>query len=147
MRSPCLFLVVLVAAAVSSCADFESPEDPTGGLPDVAISDPSFSADIQPIFTKRCSIGGCHSLASRQGDLVLVSGFAYDSLVRVPAVLNPSFERVEPGDSDSSWLVRMIDADPARRNNNARMPLLSTPLTPNQIATIVNWIDRGAQRN
>lgn len=113
----------------------------------MVIANPSFNADIQPIFTKRCSIGGCHSLASRQGDLVLVSGFAYDSLVGVMAALNPSFLRVKPSDSDSSWLVRMIEADPARRNSNARMPLLSTPLTPNQIATIVNWIDRGAQRN
>jgi hypothetical protein len=54
---------------------------------------------------------------------------------------------VEPGNAADSWLVRRIGADPALRNGLPRMPLAATPLTPNQIATIVNWIDQGALRN
>ena len=52
------------------CADFESTVDPTGGLPDVEVANPSFANDIQPIFVRRCAIGGCHSLNSARADLL-----------------------------------------------------------------------------
>lgn len=129
------------------CADFESTVDPTGGLPDVEVANPSFASDIQPIFTARCAIGGCHSLGSARADLVLVAGHAYDSIVNKPSFLNPALDRVEPGDAASSWLVRMIEDDDAARLHFSRMPLGGQPLTRNQIATIVNWIENGALRN
>jgi hypothetical protein len=143
----CTTLILVSGALAWGCADFEATVDPTGGLPDVEVTNPSFANDIQPIFTKRCSIGGCHSLASAQSQLVLVEGHAYDALVNMPSSLAPGFVRVDPGDAANSWLVRMIEADDAARFNNARMPLGGQPLTPNQIATIVNWIERGALRN
>jgi hypothetical protein len=139
---------LLMAIALAwGCADFESTVDPTGGLPDVELANPSFANDIQPIFSKRCSIGGCHSLNSARGELVLLPGHAYDSIVNKPSFLNPPLDRVEPGDASNSWLVRMIEDDDAARLNFARMPLGGRPLTPNQIATIVNWIENGAPRN
>jgi hypothetical protein len=140
-------LMLVAVALVWGCADFEATVDPTGGLPDVEVANPSFANDIQPIFTKRCSIGGCHSLASAQSQLVLVEGHAYDALVNQPSSLAPGFVRVKPANADSSWLVRMIGPDEDARFNNARMPLAGHPLTPNQIATIVNWIENGALRN
>jgi hypothetical protein len=143
-----LGVTLLMAIALAwGCADFESTVDPTGGLPDVEVANPSFANDIQPIFTKRCSIGGCHSLGAARAELVLVSGHAYDSLVNKPAFIAPQFDRVEPGDAANSWLVLMIAEDDAARFHNARMPLGGQPLTPNQIATIVNWIENGAPRN
>ena len=143
----CLLLLLVGLALVWGCADFETTVDPTGGLPDVEVANPSFANDIQPIFTRRCSTGGCHSLATAQAQLVLVEGHAYDSLVNKPSSLAPGFVRVAPANADTSWLVRMIEADDAARLNNARMPLGGLPLTPNQIATIVNWIENGALRN
>ena len=140
-------LIFVSVALVWGCADFEATVDPTGGLPDVEVTNPSFANDIQPIFTKRCSMGGCHSVASAQGQLVLVDGHAYDSLVNKPSSLVPGFVRVAPGDAANSWLVRMIGPDDDARFNNARMPLAGQPLTSNQIATIVNWIENGALRN
>jgi hypothetical protein len=139
--------LVTVVALVWGCADFEVPVDPTGGLPDVEVANPSFASDIQPIFTQRCSIGGCHSLASRQAELVLVEGYAYDALVNKPAFLASEFVLVEPANADTSWLVRMIVPADSVRFNNVRMPLAGHPLTDNQIATIVNWIENGAPRN
>jgi hypothetical protein len=138
---------VIAALFIIACADFETSVDPTGGLPDVEIANPSFANDIQPIFTKRCSIGGCHSLASRRGNLVLTAGQSYDFLVNRPSVLDSRFDRVEPGNADTSWLVRMIGDDPDARAGFPRMPLASQPLTPNQIANIINWIENGALRN
>jgi hypothetical protein len=142
---------VAAAAAGSllfACADFSGLEDPAFGLPDVEVAQPSFVADVQPIFTKRCVVGGCHTLASEQAGLALDASVAYDELVGVPATSSVDpYLRVEAGNAADSWLMRRLHADPAVRNGQPRMPLAATPLTDNQIATIVNWIDQGALRN
>ena len=140
-------VTALVALAALACADFDTPVDPTGGAPDDLVPTPSFVTNIAPIFEKRCSIGGCHSLATRQAGLALTPDAAYDALVNVPATLRPSLSRVRPGQPTQSWLVAMISADDAARQGVSRMPLATQPLTANQIATIVRWIEQGAQRN
>jgi hypothetical protein len=143
-------MAILAAAAaaglLAACADFSAPENPTFGLPDVIVTDPSFSADIQPIFNKRCVVGGCHTLGTAQVGLSLDSTVSYDMLVGQPATTD-TLLRVQPGNAADSWLVRRIEADPAPRHGGVRMPLAATPLTDNQIATIVNWINQGALRN
>jgi hypothetical protein len=146
LRARSLVGLLCVAWSMTGCGDFEGVNDPTGGLPDVAVAEPSFERDVQPIFTERCSIGGCHSLATRQVGLVLAPGRAYDALVDQPATLREGAVRVRPFRSDESWLINMVGPDASRRVGIPRMPLASTPLTPNQIATLVNWIDQGARR-
>lgn len=144
--------IVAVGSTIIACTDFTNPDDPASGLPDVAVANPSFSRDVQPIFTKRCSIGGCHSLASKQASLALAPGVAYDNIVNVKAVLKNQL-RVNPGVASESWLVVLLTRSADDGGNGAsadgvpRMPLASRPLTANQIATIVNWIDQGAERN
>jgi hypothetical protein len=129
------------------CADFETAVDPTGGAPDTLVPNPSFSANVAPIFEKRCGVGGCHSVATHQADLTLTPDRAYDSLVGVASSRVPTMLRVRPLDPDQSRLVRMIGPDDAARRGFSRMPLATEPLTPNQIATIVRWIEQGALRN
>jgi hypothetical protein len=143
----CFATLLLAIALAWGCADFESTVDPSGGLPDVEVANPSFANDIQPIFTRRCAIGGCHTVASRRAEMVLAPGHAYDSIVNKPSYLNPVMDRVEPGDAANSWLARMIGPDDDARLHYSRMPLGGQPLTDNQIATIVNWIENGAPRN
>jgi len=140
-------ITVAGGALALGCADFDTLLDPAGGAPDALVPTPSFSADVVPIFEKRCSLGGCHSLATRQAGLVLTPDAAYDALVGVPSSLVPPTLRVRPLRPDSSWLVAIIGADDAARRGYSRMPLASHPLTANQIATIVRWIEQGAQRN
>lgn len=136
-----------VVLAALGCADFETPVDPSGGAPDVLVSNPSFAANVGPIFEKRCAVGGCHSIATHQAGLTLDTSRAYESLVSVPSTLRPGSLRVRPGAASQSWLVTMIGADDAARQNFSRMPLATQPLTDNQIATIVRWIEQGALRN
>lgn len=137
-----------LCTAVASCADFSGTEDPASGLPDVEVAQPSFAADVQPMFTKRCVVGGCHTLGVAQGGLALDATVAYDELVGAPATSGGSaYLRVTPGNSADSWLIRRVRADPALRNGLPRMPLATLPLTANQISTIAYWIDQGAQRN
>jgi hypothetical protein len=138
-----------VAAVVTAlgCADFETAVDPTGGAPDVLVTTPSFSANVAPIFEKRCAVGGCQSIATHQAGLTLDPSVAYESLVGVSSTLEPSLERVTPFQPSQSWLVTMISADAGARRGISRMPLATYPLTDNQIATIVRWIEQGALRN
>jgi hypothetical protein len=141
-------MAAAAAVIVWACADFDALTDPTGGLPDVVVAAPSFAADIQPIFTRRCAVGGCHTVASHQGGLVLAAGHAYDSIVgKLARSSAAGLLLVEPSDAANSWLVRRVSPDPVLRNHLPRMPLASAPLTDNQIATIINWIEQGAPDN
>ena len=141
-----LIAILSVSAAVA-CANFDTPVDPAGGAPDTLVPNPTFSAHVLPIFEKRCSVGGCHSFATRQAGLSLTPNDAYDLLVGIPSTLQPARLRVQPSQPNQSWLVTMISADDGARQNFSRMPLATQPLTPNQIATIVRWIEQGALRN
>lgn len=136
--------VWLFALLVAGCADFEGVETPTSGLPDVVVEAPRFHHDILPIIERRCSIGGCHSESSHQAGLYLTSDSAWSALVNQPSHLRAGEILVRPGDAANSWMAIAIRDDAVRRNGLARMPLGSGPLTPNQIQTIVNWINRGA---
>lgn len=139
--------LLTIASATLGCANFDTPVDPAGGAPDTLVPSPSFTANVLPIFEKRCSVGGCHSFATRQAGLSLTADDAYNLLVGVPATLRPTQLRVQPLQPNQSWLVTMISADDGARQNFSRMPLATQPLTPNQITTIVRWIEQGALRN
>ena len=141
---------VVATAALAfalGCADFDMAIDPTGGAPDELVTTPSFSADIVPIFEQRCATGGCHSLATQQAGLALTPDAAYNALVGVPSTLVTGQVRVVASNAAGSWLVTMISQDDAARRGYSRMPLATQPLTANQIANIVRWIDQGALRN
>lgn len=139
--------VALLMSVAAGCANFDTPVDPGGGAPDTIVPNPTFTANVLPIFEKRCSMGGCHSFATRQAGLSLTADDAYNLLVGVPSTLQPARLRVQPSQPNQSWLVTMISADDGARQNFSRMPLATQPLTSNQIATIVRWIEQGALRN
>ena len=141
-------LVAAGAAALlaAGCADFTGGTDPTHGLSDIAVSAPVFSVDVQPILQRRCATGGCHSPLTHQSGLILTADTAYGALVGRASRLKANAVIVRPGDPAGSWLLDMVGPDQAKRGLISRMPLGSGPLTPNQIATISNWIARGAPR-
>jgi hypothetical protein len=89
----------LGAVAVAlGCADFETPVDPTGGAPNTLVEIPLFSANVAPIFEKRCAVGGCHTIATHQAGLTLDPSVAYESIVGVSSSLQPSLKRVTPSE-------------------------------------------------
>ncbi len=71
---------------------------------------------------------------------------AYDQLVGVPSRYSPGVLRVEQFNAAGSFLVATI-SETGDRAGLPRMPLGRQPLTDNQIGTIVNWIENGAERN
>ena len=139
--------LVVLLLLTAGCADFSGAGDPAFGLPDVVVELPTYAQDVGPLLDRRCAIGGCHTPASMQAGLSLAFPSGYDAIVGRPSRFRPAQSLVAPGDAAASWIVTMIGDAPAERGGFSRMPLAATPLTPNQIATIVRWIDRGAPRN
>ena len=103
-------------------------------------------ASISPLVQASAKLSKERLIAIRRS-LSLAPDVAYDEIVGVPSALRPSVLRVSPGQPSQSWLVAMISADDAVRQGFSRMPLATQPLTPNQIETIVRWIEQGALRN
>jgi len=132
-------MAVLAVLFLLSCGSDNS----TSSQPPVTVKDdPSFSADIQPIFNSNCVSSGCHNATASAG-LVLLQGQSYASLVNVDSSSENTKKRVLPGDATSSYLVIKLEG---RQSVGARMPLGGS-LNTNSIQNIKNWINKGAKNN
>lgn len=141
-----LIPVLFVALSISSCSSGGNGGNGTPDTPDIVIADPSFSTDIQPIFTSNCALSGCHNNTAQEG-LILLQGQAYANIVNVDSnqdTQQPVRKRVLPGDSANSYLVIKIEGN---QTVGTRMPQGRSPLSSVQIQNIKNWIDRGAKNN
>jgi hypothetical protein len=139
VRSALLALALLL----SGCGTVKSPtepfEEPEG---------PAFTfAQVQArIFTPTCVKSGCHDAATASGGMVLQAGRAYGEIVNRPATGNGSFDRIEPGDPDRSYMVKKLRGDPDITGD--QMPLDAPgSLTREQMDGLVGWILAGAPNN
>jgi hypothetical protein len=143
-RSAAAVWVAVVGALLAcGCTDLHLEALPTvgSGTGDVAVANPSFARDVQPIFTARCAVTGCH-VTPTEANLRLVltdEATSYGNLVNVPSVEFPSAVRVAPGSSATSYLMSKLDA--------GEMPKQGPMLSQGTRDTIRNWIDQGAARN
>ena len=104
----------------------------------------SFSQQIQPILTSRCT--SCHGSSSPDAGLRLSAGASYGALVGVASGQCASFKRVTPGQPDASYLVFKLDgAGPCY--TGSRMPRGAAALSAAQRALIRDWIAAGAPNN
>jgi len=103
----------------------------------------TLAADVQPIFTARCALSGCHAGARPQEGMNLSSGQALQNVLDVNSAEVPALKRVKAGDPDNSYLFEKISKNPPR--SGERMPLLGGPLSQAQIDTIRHWIEQGAK--
>lgn len=140
-----LISVLLLSFTLWGCGG-SSTEPNDGGNGGAVNDDPSFAAEIQPILTANCAIPFCHDNNNSTGTgLVLTADSAYIKLVAVSSTEVPALERVDPGDAANSYLVHKIEGT---QSVGQRMPLgSSTPLSPDQIQLIRNWINQGAKDN
>jgi mono/diheme cytochrome c family protein len=97
-------------------------------------TDPSYAADVQPIFNGNCL--SCHGTAGPSGGYSLTShaGALGGGSDTVPNVI--------PNSADSSKLYRRIIGA-----ETPQMPLGQAPLDTTRTATIRNWINKGASDN
>jgi hypothetical protein len=135
-----LTIVLFIALSIFYCG---GGGNGTPEIPETEISDPSFSNDIQPIFTSSCALSGCHN-SGAQAELILLQGQAYANIVNVDSTQDPTKKRVLPGDASNSYLVIKIEGN---QTEGDRMPQGRSPLSSVRINNIKNWVDRGAKNN
>ena len=130
-----IVLMILSAAIFFSCSE-ESTTEPTP-----TITAPlSKLSDIQSkIFNTNCATSGCHGATNTQRNLLLTDGSSHSSMVGVPSILYPAFERVKPFNSSNSLLIKILKGEVS-----PRMPYNKDPLPPAVIDSIAKWIDKGA---
>jgi hypothetical protein len=134
--------LLLLALFVLYCRNASYPGDDGAGN-DIIKSDPSFSEDIQSIFTSSCVFSGCHNTTAQAG-LNLIHGQSYANLVNVDSAQDLSRKRVKPFDAPNSYLVIKIEGE---QSTGQRMPLGGEALSSARIQNIKNWITTGAKNN
>ncbi len=97
------------------------------------------------LFTPTCAVAGCHSAASAQAGLILAAGRTFNETVNVPSSGRPQFDIIEPGDPESSYMIKKLrgDADIAGQ----RMPRGGPSLSDERIAEVISWTNAGALDN
>lgn len=140
---------------ITLCVDLVQNKGDLDGLPICVEGNPdsgqgnsnsvTFSSIQNDIFTPTCAVSGCHSSGSASGGLVLASGQSYGNLVNVPSAGVPSFDRVEPGNPNSSYLIKKLRGDGDISGD--RMPRGGPPLSNSQLNQIIQWIEDGAPNN
>ena len=139
---------VAVVAATAACD--ESLSKLAGPTPDLQ---PTFASVQREIFLTTDSAGrnacvSCHTATGRTpaGGLNLDTAVAYDQIVNVPSRQRPDLLRVNPGNSEASYLVHKIEGRPGIVGRP--MPLSGPPfLSAGQILILRRWIDIGAPRD
>ena len=140
MRLIGIILLTLTMGVLYHCGSNSSTNTEP---PPTVKDDPSFSSDIQSIFSNNCISSGCHN-AGASGGLVLLQGQAYANLVNVASTQEPGKTRVIPNDATNSDIVIKLEG---RQTNGGRMPFGGTALHANTIQNIKNWINKGAKNN
>jgi hypothetical protein len=132
--------LVLLLAACGSVKTPTEPEEPGGGGTPL-----TFSQIQAQIFTPNCVKSGCHDAATASGGQILAPGRAYNQIVNVPST-ESSFDRIEPGDPERSYMVKKLRGDPDITGD--RMPLDQPGgLSQEQIDGIIAWVRAGAPNN
>ena len=94
----------------------------------------SFARDVQPVFTQYCALSGCHDAVTRQSNLNLAPGSAYQSLMR----------------TGSGYIDTL---DPRSSLLYSQMRSLNTPMPPTGLLDsctadlVLQWISKKALNN
>lgn len=130
-----LFLFLLMVMACSTETSINQPEENENPA--------TFSYIEKNVFRLRCATSGCHANDTKSANLDLSTANAYSNLVSVKSVLSSQgLNRVEPGNSQASFLIKVLDG-----SNPTKMPLNGAPLDQATIDLIAEWIDNGALNN
>lgn len=146
---PALFAApVVVSLLLAACGGSDSPtspggngNNPGGSTASSVKDDPSFAADIVPIFAQHgCASGGCHAPPG-EAKLIL-STSPYSALVNVASTQTGEL-RVIPGNANDSYLVKKLEG---RASVGQRMPV-GGQMGNTDLSNIKNWINKGAKNN
>lgn len=106
-----------------------------------------FARDIEPTLVGTCGVAGCHGAETAAAGLVLAGGAAYTNLVGVPSTQVPRLKRVEPAESDSSYLVNKLEGTQATVGGTGNRMPPGLPRDAGFSAAVWRWIEKGAEKN
>lgn len=133
------------SASASGGTDGGSTGDATGGSGSTGVAGQlSHAADIQPIWDKYC-MAACHEAGGSGAGSLLMDGDDYDALVGVAALGLPTMDLVAPGDRLTSYVWHKLSGTQMEVGGaGSKMPL-GMAMTQEELDTIGQWIDEGAQ--
>jgi hypothetical protein len=137
-RTALLGMSVLIAACAGSGEGLDENGRPAEQDDGEGLT-PEFTSIQANVLTPICTT--CHSGAAAPLGLRLDEGVSYALLVNAPSTEVPSLLRVAPGNPDNSYLIQKLEGTAAV---GARMPLGGSPLPPETIAVVRQWILEGA---
>jgi len=134
-----LFSILIISLLSIHCSDKITTEDDLTS-PQVQQNRLAKFSELQKqVFNKSCATSGCHAGSNPQANLNLSEGNAFSNLVNVQSILNPNLKRVQPGNADASYLVKVLTWE-----TDIKMPLGGQKLSQNIIDSIKVWINKGA---
>jgi hypothetical protein len=114
----------------------------------VECFDSTYATIQEAIFeAKGCTQAACHG-ESKQGGLDLRGEASHAALVRTPSSVDPSLERVFPGDQDLSLLYLKLQAGVQGTDLGSlgqAMPANADPLSKDELEAMRLWIRGGAR--
>ncbi len=120
----------------------EEEEDDGGDGGDQAVT----LSELQTsLFTFTCALIGCHSGATASAGLVLEAGRTFSETVNVPSSQVASFDIIEPGDPERSYMIKKLRGDADIQG--LRMPRFGPFLTDEEIGQVISWVNAGALDN
>lgn len=151
-RSLCALVVCILSLAMTGCENKDAVLGvaPSAPLPGATIS---LQNDVQPIFDFNCATSGCHGSPTFRENLSLEEADTFETLVSplgiVDVVSNqaPSLKRVQPFDSNASYLVNKIEGTAGSVGGDPTQMPVGGMLFSAEIQIIRDWIDQGALDN
>jgi len=129
--------VLVLGVAAAGCG---GGSDPAGPITD---SNTVTLATVQSsIFSSTCAVSGCHLDPGAPFGMDLSQGNALPNTRNVASSEVPTFDRIEPGRADESYLYLKVTADP--RISGDPMPAQGSPLSASQLDLLRRWIEQGA---
>jgi YVTN family beta-propeller protein len=131
------FITICTGILISGCT--ESSVTPTENI--------KFSRDVLPIFLQNCAVHGCHEQAHQNSDnleltswnSIMRNGFRYGA----PIIPYNAYWSALVSHINYDTNLSIIAEEP--RMPKCSPPITGEPLPPNQIHTIVQWINEGAK--
>ncbi len=134
--------------AAAPCTDQWDPAFPVGPVPGSFLLPTNtlstYEGNVQPIYNRSCATSAvCHGNGAQ--DVVLARGVSYDNtlLVESDGVNGAQGPFITPFDPSASFLFAKLDGT----GEGAQMPFNGSPLTPEKMDAIRNWILEGAANN
>ena len=133
LKTLTILLIIIVYFYACGSDTGTGPQNPA------TLSNATFNAIQQELFTPTCAISGCHN--GRENP-TLSAGVAYNNIVNVQS--SRGVDYIEPGDPNNSYLYRKITGVNIQ---GARMPRSGSALSQAVTNSVRVWIENGALNN